>query len=305
MPVDPHVRRLLRTLALAETSGAPPAGLAQRRESFAGLMRLGGIGASVAHIETLALPGPLALRVYTPSAESGAGLLFLHGGGFVCGGLDTHDSLCRGLCAESGSRVMAVDYRLAPEHPFPAALQDAQAAMLWVLDHAAELGLDPARIGIAGDSAGATLATVAAGLVARARPGALALQVLLCPILDFAAETDSRLRFGRGFLLDSDAMAAELACYLPPGQDARDARISPLRAENVSGLPPALIHTAECDPLRDEGAAYADRLRLAGIAVRHTCHPGMIHMFYALGGLVPHARVAVAQIGAEVRAALA
>jgi len=126
-----------------------------------------------------------------------------------------------------------------------------------------------------------------------------------CPILDFATQTDSRREFGRGFLLDSEAMAAELACYLPPGQDARDARISPLRAEGLSGLPPAIIHTAEYDPLRDEGAAYADRLRQSGIAVRHTCHPGMIHMFYALGGLVPYAPVALAQIGAEVRAALA
>jgi acetyl esterase/lipase len=305
MPVDAHVRRLLRTLALAEASGAPPAGLAQRRESFAALMRLGGMAASVAHIDTLALPGPLALRVYTPLGGARAGLLFLHGGGFVCGGLDTHDSLCRALCAESDCRVMAVDYRLAPEHPFPAALEDAQDATLWVLDHAADLGLDSARIGIAGDSAGATLAAVTARSLARVRPGAVALQLLLCPILDFAAETESRLAFGRGFLLDSEAMAAELACYLPPGQDARDARISPLRADSLGGLPPAMIHTAEYDPLRDEGAAYADRLRLAGIAVRQTCHPGMIHMFYALGGLVPRARVALAQIGAEVRAALA
>jgi acetyl esterase/lipase len=307
MPLDPHVRRLLRTLALAGPGDAAPS-VAQRREAFAGLMRFGETGARVAHVEDRVILGALASRVYTPSGGAQRlwpGLVFLHGGGFVCGDLDTHDALCRALCEQGGCKVIAVDYRLAPEHPFPAAIEDVFAATMWVLERPSDLGLDAARIGIAGDSAGATLAAVVARMVARSRPGALALQVLLCPILDFAAATNSRQEFGEGFLLDSDVMAAELACYLPPGQDPADPRVSPLRATDLGALPPALIHTADCDPLRDEGRAYADRLRLAGVDVRHTCHGGMVHMFYALGGLVPYARVALTQIGAEVRAAFA
>jgi len=307
MPLDHQVRRLLRTLALTGPGDAAR-DVPQRRAAFAGLMRFADSGARVARVEDRVILGAIALRVYTPRAAEGPhlpGLLFLHGGGFVCGDLDTHDALCRALCEQCGSKVIAVDYRLAPEHPFPAAVEDALAATMWVLERPSELGLDAARIGIAGDSAGATLATVVARLVAASRPRALAVQVLLCPILDFAAATGSRREFGAGFLLDSDAMALELACYLPPGQDAADARVSPLRAADLRAMPPALIHTAECDPLRDEGRAYADRLRLAGVEVRHTCHSGMIHMFYALGGFVPYARVALGQVGAQVKAAFA
>jgi acetyl esterase len=320
MPVDPAIARLLRTLALAAphdggfADAAPPLPApplpAQRRAAFRGLMQLSETGSRVAATEDRTVPGPggpLAVRLYAPPDEAAGprpGVVFLHGGGYVSGDLETHDPLCRALCAASGCRLVAVDYRLAPEHPFPAAVEDAHAATLWVLDHAAALGLDGTRIGIAGDSAGATLAAAVCRRLVRTRPGALALQVLLCPILDWVAETDSRRAFARGYLLDSDVLARELADYLA-GQDAADPEVSPLRAPDLHGHPQTHIHTAEYDPLRDEGDAYADKLRRAGVAVRHTCHPGMVHLFYGFGRVVPYARTALAQIGGEIRAALA
>jgi acetyl esterase len=310
MPLDPHVRRLLGALSLTGVSDAAPDSLSKRRDAFRGLMRLSETGASVAGIVDRRIPGPsgpLPIRLYTPvtaAPERLPGLVFLHGGGHVCGDLDTHDALCRTLCEAGGCRLVAVDYRLAPEHPFPAAVEDAQAATLWVIDHAAELGLDAARIGIAGDSAGATLAAAACQQVAGVRPRALALQLLLCPILDWAGETGSRREFAQGYLLDSEAMARELACYLPARCDAAHPHVSPLRGD-LHGQPPAWIHTAEFDPLRDEGEAYAEKLRRAGVAVRHTCHRGMVHLFYGFGRAVPYARDAHRQIGADLRAAFA
>jgi acetyl esterase/lipase len=309
MPLDAHAGRLVRMLSLGAARDAAADDLPRRRAAFRELMRLSEIG-SVAASQDRLIPGPagrLAIRLYTPvGAPPGPlpGLVFMHGGGFVCGGLDTHDGLCRTLCEQAECRVIAVDYRLAPEHPFPAAVEDAYAATLWVLDHAAELGLGRTRIGIAGDSVGAAHAAAVCALAQTARPGALALQLLLCPLLDWAADTDSRRAFAQGYLLDRAAMARELACYLGDGGDAAHPHVSPLRAD-LRGRPPAHIHTAEFDPARDEGAAYADKLRHGGVAVHHTCHGGMPHLFYGFGQVVPRAREALQRIGAEVRAALA
>lgn len=294
--------------------------LRQRREAFRDLMRLSQAGSPVLDVADRTLPGPagpLAVRVYTPAHSlpdaTLPGLLYLHGGGFVCGDLDTHDALCRNLCDSSGCRLVAVDYRRAPEHPFPAAVEDAYAATAWMIGQAHALRLDPARIAIAGDSAGATLAAVVCQRVSRTHPRALALQLLLCPILDWSLawsrdgmeDSNSRRQFGRGYLLDRDAIARELACYLAAGHDPRDPRVSPLRAADLGGQPPTHIHTAEYDPLRDDGRAYAERLRAASVAVSHTCHAGMIHLFYGFGRLVPYARAALGRIGGDVRAALA
>jgi acetyl esterase/lipase len=310
MPLDPHVRRLMDALSLTETRDPVLADPQRRREAFRELMRLSETGTTVAGIEDRLVRGPagrLPIRIYTPlgAARVTPCIVFLHGGGFVCGDLDTHDALCRTICDETGCRLISVGYRLAPEHPFPAAVQDAEAVTVWVIEQAEALGLDPARIAIAGDSAGATLAAVICQLVSRTHPGTLALQLLLCPILDWAEDTVSRRDFGRGYLLDRGAMARELACYLPAGYDACHPHVSPFRVADPRGQPPAHIHTAEFDALRDEGYAYAERLRSAGVAVRHTCHQGMIHLFYGLGRLVPYARAALRSIGADVRTALA
>ncbi|MBV9222260.1 MAG: alpha/beta hydrolase [Methylobacteriaceae bacterium] len=305
MAFDPHARRFLDMLAAAGPSAGGASSVSARRDAFRTLMRFGGSRPAVGRIEDIRLPGTdvsLPARIYRPAdAPPGPlpGFVFLHGGGLVAGGLDTHDTLCRILASETGCRVIAVEYRLAPEHKFPSAHEDACASTRWVLDHAADLDIDPARLGIAGDSAGGTLATVVCQMLRQAQAPRLAFQLLLCPITDVLMETDSWRLFETS-LLDKATLRGDLERYAP-GLDPSDPRISPLRAPDLGGLPPAFIHTAECDPLCDEGKAYADKLTSAGVAVRHTCHAGMVHLFYALGSVIPYARVALTQIGEEIR----
>ncbi len=309
--IDPQARRLMAVLQAGEVRD--PAGLSveQRRASFAALMRLAGRGrADVGVTETsvAGAAGDLPARLYAVEgggADPRPGLVYFHGGGLVAGGLDTHDALCRNLAAGSGCRVVAIGYRLAPEHRFPAAVEDACAATANVLDRAGEFTLDPRRIGIGGDSAGATLATVAARTLT-SRPGSrLACQLLLCPVLDIEGRMPSRLAFGQGYLLDAALMRRDLADYAPGLHDVSDPRLSPLRAADLSGLPRSLIHTAEFDPLRDEGRAYAERLEKAGVRVDWRCHAGMIHHFYGLTGLIPAAATALAEIARGLGDALA
>jgi acetyl esterase/lipase len=302
MPLDPAMRRLVAALSL--TSG-PPCGVDGRRAAFRGLMGL--TAGTDAPVSVRDLAAPVPLRLYAPDGLGAVlpCLIYLHGGGFVCGDLDTHDALCRAIAVEASCRIVSVGYRLAPEHRFPAALDDAAAAAAYVFAEARALGIDPERVAIGGDSAGATLAAALTLRWAKERPGRIAAQLLLCPILDWAADPASRPARGPGDLFDAGMLQEELRCYLPAGADARDPAISPLRATEWRGLPPAIIHTAEFDPVRGEGALYADRLRTAGVAVRHTCHLGMIHLFFAFGRLVPYARAAVREIGAELCAALA
>lgn len=281
-----------------------------RRAALERLLALALEPEEVARIEKQWLPGPsgsLRAWVYTPAgAPQGIlpGLVYLHGGGFISGSLETHDGISRSLANASGCRVVAVDYRLGPEAPFPAAVLDACEATRWTADHAARLGIDVRFIGVCGDSAGATLAAVVAQTLAEERGPPLALQFLLCPILDYSAETPSRDAFASGYLLDRETLEHDLRHYMGERVDAGDPRISPLRAQRLEGLPPACIHTAECDPLRDEGAAYADRLEQAGVRVNYRCHPGMIHLFYGLRGLIPYAATAYRLMGADIRALL-
>jgi acetyl esterase len=297
-------------LAAAGTTGARRQDLTERREAFRKLMSLSDSGEAIGGVEDRCVPGadgPLGVRIYTP-VETRAGmypaLIYFHGGGLVSGSLDTHDGVCRPLANAANCRIFSVDYRLAPEHKFPAAVADGCAATAWVVRHAAELRIDRERIAVGGDSAGATVAAVVCQLVGRTPGARLAAQLLLCPITDFAGETVSRKAFAEGFLLEQETMDRDLEQYVPPGVDAADPRISPLRAADFKDLPPAYVHTAEFDPLRDEGRAYADRLAGAGVEVHYTCHPGMIHLFYGLARVVPYARTALQRIGAEIGAAL-
>jgi len=297
-------------LAAATPRGAAELTVAERRASIERLAALGGEPEPVARIEKRSIPGPAgALRVwvYTPAgARMGLlpGLVYFHGGGFVAGSLHTHDGICRSLANASGCRLVAVDYRLGPEARFPAAVEDACAATRWVADHGSLLGIDARRLGVCGDSAGATLAAVVAQTLAAASPPLLAFQFLLCPILDYRAETASRETFGSGHFLERETLEHDLRHYLGEGADPADPRISPLRARCLDGLPPAVIHTAECDPLRDEGAEYAARLEAAGVSASYRCHSGMIHLFYALGGVIPYAAEAYRHMGADIRALL-
>ena len=249
--------------------------------------------------------GPLLARHYAPSSPDGAPLLlFLHGGGFVLGDLDTHDAPCRLLCRSAAVHVLSIDYRLAPEHPFPAAVEDAVAAFDWAVAHAATLGADTTRVAVGGDSAGANLAAV----VAQARrrgPQPPALQLLLYPVVDCDHATASMELFADGFLLTRDDIARFQAhCLDGTGADARDPRVSPACAADLSGLAPALIATAGFDPLRDEGERYADQLRAAGTPATLRRFDGLVHGFANMTGISPLSRAAMIGLARTLRALL-
>ncbi len=225
--------------------------------------------------------GPLRARHYRPGvAEVAPLLLFFHGGGFVMGDIESHDGLCRTICRDAAVHVLSVDYRLAPEHRAPAAVDDCVAAYRWARGHAAELGADPSRIGVGGDSAGANLAALVA---LRSRDEGIpqpTLQVLLYPVLDLSAKTRSRTLFSDGFFLSKLQEERNVDLYLGgTGIAADDARVSPLRAADLSGLAPALVLTAGFDPLRDEGNDYAVALRSAGVTVDHRQFDALTHGF--------------------------
>jgi acetyl esterase len=308
LPLDPRVKRFLDVLAAGHPPNALEVSVLQRRAQLIELMKLGGPGAPVERTADSTLPGPagaLPVRWYTPrdlpDGES-PGILYLHGGGLVAGSLDSHDSIARALAHFSRCRVLSLGYRLAPEHPFPAALEDACAAVRYLAAHAGELGVDSSRLAICGDSAGGTLS--AAACQAMGGSGIVKLQVLLCPILDYTRRGGSRREFSSGYLVDQDTLDHDLEHCVPTGADPADPRLSPLLAADLSPVPATLVHTAEFDPLRDEGRDYFERLRHTGSALSYTCHPGMIHLFYGLGGVIPYARTAFERIGEEIRAAL-
>jgi acetyl esterase/lipase len=307
VPLDPRAKRFLDILAAGNPPDARSATVEQRRSGLAALMKLGGVQESIGAVEDRVLPGPggaLPVRLYSPvKADMLPALVYFHGGGLVAGNLATHDSIARALANCSAARVISVEYRLAPEHPFPAALDDAMAAIRYLSAHAPDFGIDAARIGICGDSAGATLAAATCRAAAPGGPP-LALQLLICPILDYSRLTPSRRDLASGFLVDEATLDHDLMHYLPAGVDASDPLVSPLRADDLTGMPRTLIHTAEFDPLRDEGRNYFERLSQARNDVSYTCHPGMIHLFYGLGAVIPYARMAYEQIGGEIRAAL-
>ena len=312
MPLDPRAKRFLDTLAASGAASTLALTVEQRRRSLAQLLSFAGPLPTVGGGEERTFPRPagsLRVRIYAPAGvgahEVLPGLVYFHGGGLVAGSLETHDGICRALAAASRCRLLSVDYRLAPEHSFPAAIDDGLAATWWVATHAAELGLDPDRLGVCGDSAGATLAAVVCQSAAALGQPRLACQFLLCPIMDYAAESDSRRSLAQGYLIDRATLEHDLRHYLGPEADRADPRVSPLRAPGVMNLPPTVIHTAEFDPLRDEGAAYAERLRAAGVKITYRCHPGMIHLFYGLGALIPYAGAAFGLMGADVRALMA
>ncbi|QYJ05078.1 alpha/beta hydrolase [Nocardioides panacisoli] len=244
--------------------------------------------------------GAVPARLYVPQALVRSGgadplLVFFHGGGFVTGSLDSHDAPCRVLAERAGVRVLSVAYRLAPEHPFPAPVEDCAAAYRWVLDHADEVGADPERLGIGGDSAGGNLAAVVAIRAARAG-WPLKHQLLIYPVTDMAARTASRSEFGQGFLLTAEAMDQAETNYLGD-QERHQPEASPLFADLPAGLAPAHVVTAGFDPLRDEGEAYAAKLEEAGVECTTVRYPSHIHSFFNAVGASRSARTAVDQIG--------
>jgi acetyl esterase len=282
VPLDPQFRAILDTL---QTSGLLPlvrGDAAQTRAHYRvlSLRRRGPqyVPEQVASVADRRSPGGVPVRIFDPLEPGGFTLIYLHGGGWVVGDVETHDPLCRRVANVTGARVVSVDYRLAPEHPFPAALDDAEDVLLWQRDQ------DPGRpLGVAGDSAGASLA---AGLAIRARDAriALAAQLLLYPATDPAMTSASMDENGEGYFLTRRDVAWFYRQYLPSG--AASAAEAVLAHADVAGVAPAIVVTAEFDPLRDEGAAYAARLTQAGVPTRYVPGPGLIHGFAAFLGVV-------------------
>jgi acetyl esterase len=256
--------------------------------------------------QTLPGPGgPIRLRIYEPAgARPFPVLVYFHGGGWVIGSLDTHDGVCRALAARAPCIVVAVDYRLAPEHRFPAALDDAWAATAWVAEHAASIGGDPEQIAVGGDSAGGALATACA-MRARDRGLRLGLQLLVYPVTDHRFDTVSYDECADGYGLTRDAMRWFWGQYLGPGGEGSSPEASPLRAPDLGGLAPALVITAEYDPLRDEAEAYAARLEEAGVRVQLRRCEGLIHGFLRLPGTIPRANAVLDEAAAALRDAFA
>ncbi len=310
MSLDPLAKRFLAMTAAASPGDRLRPSPHDRRQALAKLMQFA--RADVTPISGIdgVLPGPaggIPYRLYAPANATPdplPGFVFFHGGGMVAGSIETHDRIAAALAQTTGCRLVSVDYRLAPEHKFPAAIEDAIAATRFVSAEAASLGIDAARLVVGGDSAGATLAAVVCQESLRNTGPAISAQCLICPVLDFEESSPSRQAFAEDHLLDRVTLEADLADYLHGNADLADPRISPLRATKFAGLPTAIIHTAEFDPMRDEGNAYASKLLAAGVSVDRVCHDGMIHNFHAIGAILPQGRLVLDQIGEQVRRAV-
>lgn len=294
---------MLRMQRLVREPGAETLPVSEGRRAILRHARMTGGRQPVGEVRMLTVAGRPA-RLYVPAAAPAHGplLLFFHGGGFMYGDLDSHDPSCRFLAERSGVRVLAVDYRLGPEEPFPASYDDALAAHRWVVEHAAEVGADPARLAVGGDSAGGNLAAVVA--IEAARAGLpLAFQLLVYPATDAVRQTESASMFSDGFYLTKAFMDLANASYAG-GHDLRDPRVSPLYADLPAGLAPAYVATAGFDPLRDEGEAYARKLADAGVQVEMRRFTDQIHGFFNMVGVGRSGRAAVAEVAAKLGAAL-
>jgi len=305
MPLHAKSKEFLEQLAAA---GMPPLGslpVPETREAFKGVAAFGGPPQSLARVEERTIPGPageIPLRIYTPEVRGSLPVLvYFHGGGWVIGTFDTHDGVCRHLAKQAQAIVISVDYRLAPEHKFPAAAEDCYAATLWAADNAGSLGADAKRLAVGGDSAGGNLAAVVS-LMARDRgKPRIAFQLLIYPVTDHAYDTASYRANAEGYLLTKDAMVWFWNHYLGGKADGANPYASPLRAASLAGLPRAMVVTAEFDPLRDEGEAYAQKLRDAGVPVKMKRYDGLIHGFFSMIGFFDQAKQAVADAAAEIR----
>jgi acetyl esterase len=308
MTLDPQVAMMLEQL---NGLGAPPMHtlpVDEARAFASGLAAMGLPSEPVAAIDDTKIgtpAGDLVVRVYRPEGEGSLpALVYLHGSGWMYGDLEMSDTLCRRLARVSGCIVVAPDYRLAPEYPYPAALDDVEATLAWLAAEGANLGIDVTRIAVGGESAGGNLAAAAA-LRVRDRGGPpLAFQLLVCPVLDHGLCTASMMEFADGYLLTRDSMAWLWGLYLSDRGQGDDPYASPLRAAKLAGLPPALIVTAGFDPLRDEAEAYGARLEAAGVNTAVRRYDGMIHGFFTLGGVIDAAGPAVDETARALAVAL-
>jgi acetyl esterase len=308
MPLDPDAQTLLDMVRAANRPAFETVGAVEARLLYlAGRRVLAPEPMPVAETRDLTAPGPggpIPLRLYRPSAEGTLPVLvFFHGGGWVIGDISTHDTVCRHLANRAECAVVSVDYRLAPEHKFPAAVEDAFAATRWVADNAGALGADPACLAVGGDSAGGNLAAVVSLLARDAGAPRIACQLLIYPATDASMRHESLARFAEGYVLTRSSMRWFYDQYLRAPADAADWRISPLAAPDLAGLPPAYVVTAGYDPLCDEGDEYAARLAAAGVPVEHRRFPGQVHGFLTNGKVIRAAEGALDEAAAALKRA--
>jgi acetyl esterase/lipase len=308
MPLDPQAQAFLDQMA---ASGEPPLisqSVDDARKAILMFGHLGGEPEPVSHVENRRLSGPeraIPVRIYTPTGSGPfPALVYFHGGGWVVCDLDTHDAVCRSLTNAAGCIVVSVDYRLAPEHKFPAAVEDCYAAMQWVMHNAQLINADPKRIAVGGDSAGGNLAAVVSQMARDRREQAPVFQLLIYPVTDYYAPgTPSYKQNADGYFLTLEDMIWFWNHYLKGEAEAANPYACPLRAPSLANLPPALVITAEFDPLRDEGEAYAERLVESGVAAELVRYDGMIHGFFSMAGIVDQGRKALALAANRLRSA--
>jgi len=310
MPLDPQADALLKQM---EADGVPdisemsvPQARMFLENTFAEMVPDPEPMAEVKDFTVSAPTGRLPVRLYKPEGSRSTPplVIFFHGGGWVIGSIESHDATCRALASASGCAVASVEYRLAPESGFPAAPKDCYAATRWLVENAAELGVDGESVAVAGDSAGGTLAAVVS-LMARDRGGPkISCQVLIYPAVDFTGNYPSKEENAEGYFLTTRAMRWFTEHYLPSESEAKEAMASPLLADDHSGLPPAIIVTAGFDPLRDEGEAYANKLHEVEVEVKQSRYDGMIHGFVSMIGALDKAQESIDEMGRELRATL-
>ena len=312
MPLDPLVKAFLDQAAAIPRPKPWEMPLGAMRQSFAGMMGLvGRADVPIGKIENFKIPGPrgeISARAYAPVAVGGGAmpaLVYFHGGGFVVGDLNTHDGLCRLFTHEGGFRVIAVEYSLAPENKWPQPLEDAAVALRWVFDNASALGVDAGRVAVGGDSAGALLTASLTHQAKEKGGAAIAFQLLMFPSTDLAGHFASMEKFSTGYFIDKRTLDWNNEQLLPPGFDRASPDLSPLRAKDFAGLPPAYIMLGGYDPLHDEGLAYAEKLREAGVTATVADYGDMVHCFIYLQTVLPQAHEAVADAAKAVRDALA
>jgi acetyl esterase len=308
MPLDHDAEILIKMIQEANRPTFESVGAVAARDLYmAGRKALSPDPMPIAETRDVAIPGsggPIPARLYR-SAKNGTlpVLVFLHGGGWVVGNIDSHEAMCRHLANRAECAVLSVDYRMGPEHKFPAAVEDCFAATVWTAGNAAALGVDPGRLAVGGDSAGGNLAAVVSLLARDKRAPRISCQILIYPATDAAMRHDSVARYAEGYVLTRATMRWFYEQYLRTPEDAADWRVSPLLAPDLSRLPPAYVLTAGYDPLCDEGDAYAARLAAAGVPVTHRRFPGQVHGFVTNGRVIRAAETALDEAAAALKAA--
>jgi acetyl esterase len=308
MPLDSEVKELLERMERSDPRPRSTWTIAETRKKYLQMRTLAGETRGLERVEDKTVPGlagEIPIRLY--AARTGdplPTLVYFHGGRFISGDLDTHDRVCRDLAARSGCLIVAVDYRLAPEHRFPAAIEDAFCVTAWAADQGSEAGIDTARLGVGGDSAGGNLAAAVALLARDTNQPKLKCQLLIYPMLDATCSANTHNTLAAGYGAGSKDMKYGYCEYVPEGVDLKNPLLSPLYAGNLTGLPPTLIQTAEYDCLRDEADQYGEGLRAAGVSAINTRYEGAIHGFFQMAGVLRLGERAIAEASAFLRESL-